>query len=65
MKNPYSEIEYCELYGPTNPGCKFVQSEKIFGILDTAKHSFRTLPGFTLFHISTLEIESFFEFHKM
>lgn len=65
MKNPYSEIEYCELYGPTSPGCQFVHSGSIFGILDTAKHSFRTLPGFTLFQISMQEIEAFFELHKI
>lgn len=65
MRNPYSEIEYCELYGPTSSGCKFINSGSIFGILDTAEHSFRTLPGFTIFQISIQEIEAFFEFHKI
>ena len=65
MRNPYSEIEYCELYGPTSSVCKFVKSGSIFGILDTAEHSFRTLPGFTIFQISIQEIEAFFEFHKI
>ncbi|MDC0993589.1 hypothetical protein OAS14_04465 [Alphaproteobacteria bacterium] len=65
MKNPYSEIEYCELYGPTAPGCKFIHSKNIFGILDACKNSFRTLPGFTLFHASTREMEAFFELYKI
>ena len=65
MKNPYSEIDYCELYGPTNPDCQFVHYGNIFGIFDASTLSFRTLPGFTLFQISMQEIEAFLEFYNI
>ena len=65
MKNPYSEIDYCELYGPTNPDCQFVHYGNIFGIFDASTLSFRTLPGFTLFQISMQEIEAFLGFYNI
>ena len=63
MRNPYSEIEYSKLYSSIISGCELVQYRNIFGVFDSVNQTFKTLPGFTLFDVNFIDVQTFFDFY--
>jgi hypothetical protein len=65
MTNPYSTVGYRELYMDKFPDWNYIEDYRIFGLLNKKKNSFISLPGFTQYNLSTIQLFNFFKINDI